>query len=201
MGSAKAAVKGVYHHGNLREALIETSLEVIAESGVKALSLREIGARLGVSRMAAYRHFADKAALLAVIGEIGFTRFGNALEAAAHGKKSHYARLEELGVAYVRFAMEHQAHFEVMFGAGDQQRNLSETGRQAADRAFSILLDAVREGQTAGKFFGDDPLPMAQMVWATVHGISLLDLESDWKGEAEFTRSCCKHLRKGIQPR
>ena len=151
--------------------------------------------------MAAYRHFADKAALLAAIGEMGFTRFGDALEAAAHSKRGHYARLEELGVAYVRFAMENQAHFDVMFGAGGKERNLSGTGREAADRAFRILLDTVREGQIAGKFSGDDPLPMAQMVWATVHGISSLKLEPDWNGEALFTRSCCKHLRKGIQPR
>src|SRR5258708_31186887 len=70
-----------YHHGNLRAALIDTSLKLIEEKGVRALTLREIGTRAGVSRTAAYRHFTNKAALLAAISEAGFKEFGDALEA------------------------------------------------------------------------------------------------------------------------
>jgi AcrR family transcriptional regulator len=190
-----------YHHGNLREALIQAGLEVIAESGVKSLTLREIGSRVGVSRMAAYRHFADKAALLGAIGEAGFTRFADALEAASKGRKSHYIRLEEMGVAYVRFAMAHRAHFEVMFGANGEPQNLSESGKQVAERSFLILLDLIKEGQQAGKFTASDPLLMARTVWATVHGISLLRLEPDPDGDAAFTRASIQLLKAGIQPR
>ena len=191
-----------YHYGNLREALIQSSLGVIAESGVKALTLREIGNRLGVSRMAAYRHFADKAALLAAISEIGFTRFAAALQTAATSHKGHYARLEEMGVAYVRFAAENRAHFEVMFGANGEAQNLTESGRKVAERSFSILLNVIQDGQQAGKFaFASDPLPVARLVWAMVHGISLLQLEPDPAGHAAFTRSGTYLLRKGLQPR
>src|SRR3954469_25220545 len=71
-----------YHHGNLRSALIEAGLELIQEKGAAALTLREIGARAGVSRMAAYRHFANKEDLLGAISEAGFQQFAAALTEA-----------------------------------------------------------------------------------------------------------------------
>src|SRR5687768_4023278 len=71
-----------YHHGNLRAALIEAGLKLIEKKGVRALTLREIGAQVGVSRMAAYRHFTDKADLFAAISEAGFAQFADALDAA-----------------------------------------------------------------------------------------------------------------------
>jgi AcrR family transcriptional regulator len=151
--------------------------------------------------MAAYRHFADKAALLAAISEAGFTRFADALQAAAERRKGHFARLEEMGVAYVRFAMANQAHFEVMFGGHSEPQYQTESGRIVAERSFNILLDAVKEGQRAGKFAEGDPLALANTVWATVHGISLLRLEPDPTGEAAFTRASIQLLRKGLQPR
>lgn len=199
MRISKKAEARPYHFGNLREALISAGLEVIAEQGVRALTLREIGDRVGVSRTAAYRHFADKAELLAAIGEIGFRNFAEILEAAAQSKKGSFARLEEMGVAYVRFALENTAHFEVMFGAGGKPQNLNERGHQVADRAFLALANVIAEGQKSGKFAGDDPEPVAQMVWALVHGISLLGLEKDAEGDAKFTRACTKVLRYGLQ--
>ena len=129
VSKSAAATKRPYHFGNLREALIQTSLELIRESGVAALTLREIGSRLGVSRMAAYRHFTDKAALLAAISEIGFTRFGDALEKAAKSTQGHFSRLEEMGVAYVRFAMAHRSHFEVMLARAAKHRTWMNRGR------------------------------------------------------------------------
>src|SRR5262249_32822221 len=80
-----------YHHGNLRAALINAGLKLIARKGVRALTLREIGARVGVSRMAAYRHFANKDDLLAAIREAGFGEFANALDAARSGAGRAFA--------------------------------------------------------------------------------------------------------------
>src|SRR6478752_1849039 len=80
-----------YHHGNLREALIEAGLVLIAEKGVRALTLREIGARAGVSRMAAYRHFKNKEDLLLAISEAGFVRFGDKLENARRTAPANFA--------------------------------------------------------------------------------------------------------------
>src|SRR5713226_3421377 len=109
-----------YHHGNLRASLIEVGLRLIEEKGVRAFTLRELGDRAGVSRMAAYRHFKNKADLLGAISEAGFTQFADALEAARNGASDSFAaRLAAMAQAYVRFATEHAAYFEVMFSRVD----------------------------------------------------------------------------------
>lgn len=199
VNGAKAARARPYHFGNLREALIETSLEVIAEGGLKALTLREIGDRVGVSRAAPYRHFADKGELLAALGEAGFRMFAEVLEKAAGREKGCFAKLEEMGVAYVRFALENRAHFEVMFGGGGRSANLTSSGLEVAARSFGVLVEAVQEGQKTGKIVGRHPEPVANFIWSAVHGISLLGLETDAAGRAEFTRQCVRNLRSGIQ--
>jgi AcrR family transcriptional regulator len=186
-----------YHHGNLKAALIETGLQLIEEKGVQALTLREIGARLGVSRSAAYRHFTDKANLLGEISEAGFTQFADALASARDSAHPDFAsRMSAMGVAYVRFAAEHRAHFEVMFsppGAIDEPRPSS-----AGQRAFGILENTIREGQQSGDVRAGDSAEMARMVWSLVHGISMLRLEHDLGGGAEFTLFSTAILRAGL---
>lgn len=177
------------------------SLDLIAERGIRALTLREIGSRLGVSRMAPYRHFADKGALLAALGTTGFQEFGDALEQArSKAGPDHFEQLNALGVAYVRFAAAHQAHFEVMFGLGGKPVHLDVEGRKVADRAFGILEETIREGQRAGEFVGGDSADIARMVWSLVHGISVLGLGSECSEgiEFRFPRFCFDHLRSGI---
>jgi AcrR family transcriptional regulator len=184
-----------YHHGNLRAALIETSLELIEKKGVPALTLREIGARLGVSRSAAYRHFEDKAQLLAAISEAGFEQFADALEharvSAAYG---FAARISAMGLAYVRFAADHRAHFEVMFRPLDEPR-MSPAGA----RAFAILEDTIREGQQSGDVRPGDSAAIARLVWSMVHGISMLHLGQNEAG-AKFTLFSTEILLAGLSP-
>src|SRR5689334_24629943 len=108
--SSKPVMKRPYHRGNLREQLIETGVHLIQEKGVRALTLREIGSRLGVSRMAAYRHFCDKADLLNAIRETGFVEFAGALERARSEAPGGFAsRFAAMAVAYVTFAAQHPA--------------------------------------------------------------------------------------------
>ena len=185
-----------YHHGNLRAALIETSLELIEKKGVPALTLREIGARLGVSRSAAYRHFEDKAQLLAAISEAGFEQFADALDAARGSAADNFAaRLSAMGLAYVRFAAEHRAHFEVMFRPSDEPRT-----SPAGDRAFGILESTIREGQQSGDVRPGDSFSIACLVWSMVHGISMLRLGQDAAG-AEFTHFSTEILLAGLSPK
>ena len=199
------ASKRPYHHGNLRELIINESLALISENGVRALTLREIGSRLGVSRMAPYRHFADKAALLAAISASGFQQFADALEdARRNGGESFKARGEALAVAYVRFATEHRAHFEVMFGGGGEPQYLDAVGAAEAKRSFSVLEETIREGQKTGEVREGDSVALARVLWALVHGISALDLDQkpkhgNWK--APFTRFCADVLQFGLEPK
>jgi AcrR family transcriptional regulator len=197
------AAKKHYHHGNLRAVLIAAGLELIAEKGVPALTLREIGARVGVSRMAAYRHFADKAELLAAIRAAGFEKFAAALEEGRGTPAQEFSkRLNGMGVAYVCFAREHAAYFEVMFGAppaGEPQEPC-----KAEQRAFEILEETIVEGQTNGLLRAGDTRLIACALWSMVHGISALKLDQmPFAGEMEpsaFVVACCNLLLNGVQP-
>ncbi len=197
--------KRPYHHGNLRELIISESLALIAEKGVRALTLREIGTRLGVSRMAPYRHFTDKAALLAAISASGFRQFAEALDAARRNAgESFVPRGEAMAVAYVRFAMEHRAHFEVMFGGGGEPQYLDASGEAEANRSFAILEETVREGQKTGEVMAGDSAALASVLWALVHGVSTLGLERESKDgnrSFDFTRFCAGVLQGGLGPK
>src|SRR4249920_4021059 len=105
-----------YHHGNLRRGLLDEALATIRAEGVDGLTLREIGARLGVSRTALYRHFADKRALLAAVATEGFRTLRLQLVAAWEEGGRGRAAFESMGVAYVRFAVGNPSYYRVMFG-------------------------------------------------------------------------------------
>ncbi len=189
-----------YHHGNLQAALIEAGLKLIEKKGVRALTLREIGARVGVSRMAAYRHFANKADLLAGIREAGFERFADALDRArSKAGKTFTARLKAMCLAYVRFAAEHPAYYEVMFGWVDESPAPSPAGA----RAFAILEETIREGQGAGEVSAGDSSRLACLVWAEVHGISMLRLAPDLGRNGAGRRLVeysCEIFQNGLAP-
>jgi AcrR family transcriptional regulator len=100
-----------YHHGNLRWAVLAAAVEAITEVGPAGVSLRDLARRAGVSHAAPAHHFGDKAGLLTALAAEGYSLLADALEAAQHRTRDFL----EVGVAYVRFAVEHRAHFEVMF--------------------------------------------------------------------------------------
>jgi AcrR family transcriptional regulator len=191
-----------YHHGNLRAALIDAGLKLITKKGVRALTLREIGASVGVSRMAAYRHFANKADLLAAIREAGFAEFADALDVArSKAGRAFASRLRAMALAYVRFAAENPAYYEVMFSWMDQQ---SPRPSPAGARAFGILEQTIREGQGAGEVCAGDSVQLARVVWAEVHGISMLRLASDLRPNGtgrRFVDLSCGILETGLTPK
>ena len=188
--------KPPYHHGNLRQELIDCGLRLIQEKGIRALTLREIGTRLGVSRTAAYRHFSDKAALLGAIREAGFIEFGDSLSAAHRGAGPDFAsRLKAMGAAYMQFAKERRAHFEVMFGEPPEPGS---PPSEAGERAFGILEQTVREGQEHGEVRAGDPGMLARFIWSMVHGASMLNLESQ-PGERPFFEFSAEIMMKGLR--
>lgn len=203
--TAGKAGRSAYHHGNLRAALIETGLKLIEEKGVKALTLREIGSRAGVSRMAAYRHFRDKADLLGAISEAGFSQFADALEEARRKAPADTrSRLDAMGLAYVRFAAKHSAYYEVMFGGGARPSEREVPASEAGRRAFRILEETIQEGQRSKEIRPGSSLLLAQLVWALVHGLSTLRLDNDLSENGngtKFTFFCFDVLRTGIADR
>jgi len=188
--------KGKYHHGDLRAALIEGGLELIERKGIHALTLREIGKRLGVSRSAAYRHFKDKADLLFAISEAGFIEFGNLVEAARKDAGDGLAeQMDAMALAYAQFADEHRAQFEVMFAAVLQPGGAAEAG---GGRNLRILEETIREAQRKGEVRQDDPALLARVVWALVHGASMLRRDGD-RAEPRVIRFSTEVLRSGLR--
>lgn len=184
MPRVKKPPKHAYHHGDLRRALLDAGLQILAEQGAHALTLREVARRVGVTQAAPYHHFADKEALLAVLAEDGFVGLLGAMERArdAAGKKPA-ARLRAIGTAYVLFAVEHAAHFQIMFvHLVDIPRYPSL--HSAADRAFRSLVEGIVAGQGAGVVREGDPFELAILAWSTVHGLAMLWIEGALPGPA-----------------
>jgi len=163
-----------YHHGDLRRALIDEALRTIEAEGVERLTLRNVGARLGVSRSALYRHFADKQALLATVGKEGFSKLRQALADAWEGNGHGRIGFEAMHRAYVQFAAAHPSHYRVMFGGFIESAAKDDHFISEARSAFQVLVDALVEQQNAGDIRRDDPVLMARFVWAVVHGTAML---------------------------
>ncbi|BBZ43468.1 TetR/AcrR family transcriptional regulator [Mycobacterium parmense] len=168
---ATAARRDTYHHGDLKRALTSAALSLVAEKGPKGFTLTEAARRAGVSAAAPYRHFADKAELLAAVAEQGFRELHAALTAAGAGAPK--ARVIELGRAYVRWAVTHPDHYRVMFGA-EIDKSDHPALAVAADEAFGDLLGVIAACREAGMFAGRDPREVAAPLWSLVHGVASL---------------------------
>ncbi|GAB3649471.1 TetR/AcrR family transcriptional regulator [Glycomyces tarimensis] len=154
-----------YHHGDLRRALIAAAVESIAEGGPGALSLRAVAKRAGVSHAAPAHHFGDKAGLLTAVAAEGFDRFADALERAQRESGTFI----EVGVAYVRFAIDNRAYFETMFRPELLHEDDPELARAEA-RSRHVLF------QGAAELAGGEPVLSATALaaWSLVHGFAEL---------------------------
>jgi AcrR family transcriptional regulator len=191
-----------YHHGNLRRGLLDEALATIRAEGVDRLTLREIGSRLGVSRSALYRHFADKRALLAAVATEGFRTLRQHLVAAWAEGGHNRAAFEAMGIAYVRFAVGNSSHYRVMFGGSIDPKVCGPELAAEAAGAFQALVDALSSLQRAGIVRADDTLTLARYVWAVVHGVSMLAINGQLPDAASvdgLTRYTSGRLLTGIE--
>jgi AcrR family transcriptional regulator len=166
--------KKTYHHGDLRQALIEEAIALVAEQGTSNWSLREVARRIGVSHTAPYRHFTDRDALLAAVAERGFQKMSQFLLASlVKILTPHSLRLQTIGIAYVQYAIDHPSEYEVMFRyQKNKQQHL--TLQEASHQTFAILVDEIEAGQKNGEFRLEDPRQLALVSWSVVHGLSML---------------------------
>ncbi|MCP2169750.1 TetR/AcrR family transcriptional regulator [Goodfellowiella coeruleoviolacea] len=156
-----------YHHGDLRRALLDAAVTLIAEVGPAATSLRELARRTQVSHAAPAHHFGDKTGLLTAVAVQGFDLLTAELRATAE----HTGSFVEVGVAYVRFAVSHPAHFATMFRT-DLLRADDPDLCAAEARAREVLHTSVaRAGVTRP---GEDPRVTALAAWSLVHGFASL---------------------------
>jgi len=190
-----------YHHGNLRRALLEEAVTTIRTEGVDGLTLREIGARLGVSRTALYRHFADKRALLAAVATEGFRTLRQQLVTAWDEGGRGRAAFESMGVAYVRFGVANPSHYRVMFGGFVNPDACDPQLAAEAAGAFQALVDAIAALQRDGIMRAEDTVKMARFVWAVVHGVAMLGIDRQLHESGaveELMRYALERLGTGI---
>jgi AcrR family transcriptional regulator len=164
-----------YHHGNLREALVEAALALIAERGPFGFSFVDAARAAGVSPAAPYRHFRDRDELMAEVAQRGFESFAQALSGAwDEGRPDPIAAFTRIGRAYLAFARNEPAFYAAMFDAGIAAPSHPALAA-VADRAFGVLRQAA-DVLTAGLPAAERPPPLmlALHVWALSHGIASL---------------------------
>ncbi len=170
--------KASYHHGDLRAALLEVAARMIAERGVEAVTMRGLAEQIGVSRSAPYRHFADKAALLAAVAEDGFMRLAVCLDTAgAQHAEEPLLSFRSMCLAYVEFAVKNPTHYRLMFGQAVFNWRDYPSLAAAADGVFDEVFVTVRVCQRQGKLKPGEPRQTALAAWALAHGLSLLLVE------------------------
>jgi len=162
-----------YHRQNLRGTLLELAEQTVRTVGVEALSLRQLARDAGVSHAAPARHFRDRRALLDALALAGFERLGASIDAAAAGEGPFAVRFRDAAHAYVGFAVENAELLGLMFTIKHEEgasAELVETARRGIESIVALLA----RGQGEGEVAPGDPERLAQVVFATVHGVALL---------------------------
>jgi AcrR family transcriptional regulator len=179
-----------YHHGDLRQALVDGAIELLRAGGLRALSLRAAARKAGVSQAAPYRHFADHADLLAAVAADGFMRLRAAMIEAAREGTSPREGLRGLGRAYVRFGVRHPSEYRVMFGAETAGHSRFPELEKQSSSVYQLLVDGIVGLQQVGLVRSGDPLAIAFTAWSSMHGLVTLVLD----GLAPFDR----HRKPGV---
>ncbi|WP_019886983.1 TetR/AcrR family transcriptional regulator [Streptomyces purpureus] len=171
MAEEQQTDRRTYHHGDLRRAVLTAALDVIRADGPSALSLRDLARRAGVSHAAPAHHFKDRAGLLTAVAAEGYNLLARTLADADD--------LKDAGVRYVRFAVEHPAHFQVMF-----QPDLYRPDDPELTAARARAAEGLR-GQIAGlpaEGRGPDARLAGVAAWSLAHGFATLLLSHNLAG-------------------
>ena len=167
-----------YHHGSLREALIDTAIKMLKTTSIEDLSLRELARHVGVSQAAPYRHFEDKNELLAAISQQGFElKLRYMLEAIEEFKHDPKELFFQCGLAYFKMGRLHPRHYHLMTSSQVLPCGDHPGLQQAASTTFRLLTDVVTLCQKAGVLGDGDPHKLALHCWVIVNGFTALYVE------------------------
>jgi AcrR family transcriptional regulator len=171
-------VKKKYHHGDLKNALIEAGAEILSKEGVNGLSLRKVASRAGVSHAAPYAHFPDKQTLIAAISTEGYRMLYERLDAAVqHYRDDPLRQLVEAAWAYVQFALGDPAHFKVTLSGVVEKEKDYPAYVEMSRKSFGLVVQIVEACQAAGVLKPGPADATAVSVWSLVHGFVSLLLE------------------------
>ena len=205
--SPKPKTAARYHHGDLRQALMQAATELLRQQGPNALSLRAIAKRAGVSHTAPYRHFADKDALLSALVFAGFDQLYHRLkEVQKNCADDPTEQLLKAGVAYIKLAVENPELTQLMFGGFLDVEKCALELINTANNAFQTLCDIVAFGIEADIYRSDDKEELALACWSMAHGLSML-IAGGQMGERfnspqaieTLSHEMCKMLYQGMR--
>ena len=192
-----------YHHGNLRQALLQAAEIALEARGATGLSLRELSREVGVSHTSPRRHFADKQALFDALAQGGFQRLDATLAQAAKKRASNFAaRLTNFAQAYAEFALKHPALLVLMLEAKHRPGAPREL-LEASDAAFSKGPGLIKEGQVLGEVVPGDPSRLSLTLGAALLGLVSISTEGKFKGAPLETLvpGIVKLVLLGLRPR
>lgn len=194
-----------YHHGDLRRSLLEAAAASIEESGVEALSLRQLARDAGVSHAAPSRHFRDKQALLDALAEDGFNRLAASLDEGNRGGATTPTearrRFEDLARRYVGFALAQPTLLSLMFGLKHAPSARPEL-LAAGHASMAVTIRVVEEAQEIGAIAPGDPHRIALVAFATFHGVAVLSSGSllDGVSADELVATASELFWNALQP-
>lgn len=174
-GQSRTSQK-MYHHGALRESLLEQGMQLLQEVGVEDISLRQLAERVGVSAAALYHHFKNKQELLYGLGLLCLRRFEEATflrnDADLSASLSLNDELERVVLSYVRFAIDNPEYYELLFGRQIWKVDQKSDFHRQAKQSFRKLNEHILQIKFSRQLRQDiHPLRLAQVGWATVHGL------------------------------
>lgn len=177
MTSKPNAGERPYHHGALRQTVIDTAMDMLREERGWQFTLREIARRADVSHAAPYKHFADKAALLAELAMIGFDRLRESMvQAGLAAGAAAQQQVLPVAQAYVRFGTDNPALYRLMFSAEGATTAEVHLGGKAMG-VFNLVIDLLGRGQADGTFRVREVRGQAAACWSMIHGFTMLAID------------------------
>ena len=192
-GLATAKDSTNYHHGDLYSSLLTTATTMIFEGGVEALSLRKLAMRIGVSRTAAYHHFKDKNDLLIAIAAQGFVSWREEAEQIfTDDSLTERNKYQAFVCFYVKFATENPAIYQLMFGGTLWKDKQSPSKlKEVAYPSFQLQVEMTNDWQKKGLLpASPSTLRLAQVTWATLHGIAQLVIDGIYADASQIDEMC-----------
>jgi AcrR family transcriptional regulator len=166
-----------YHHGDLKNALIQAGVDILASEGVGGLTLRKAAKQAHVSHAAPYAHFADKQELIAAISTEGYRKVYERMDLAGRTWAGDPLRvLVETAWAYVEFARDEPAHFQVTLSGVVEREQDYPPLVEATQECFGLLRQVVLQAQRAHVLRPGPADLLAVSVWGAVHGLAMLVL-------------------------
>lgn len=182
-----------YHHGHLREALIDEACKQIEQEGAIALNLSKLAQKIGVSQPAVYRHFSNKQALAICVARRGFEQLTEDLRQATQDVQSDsFEGIRAIAEAYIGFALNHTEIARLMFSMKERttEPGLYNTSKAAA----APLIRIVEAAQRCDNLRNNDVEKTVRIIWAAIHGLAMLLMDEQMPFVTQSPSELSEHI-------